>query len=134
MRNPERLFSHCGIVSPIHIPGAAVTRILSRDYGIKLEWKCQRIVVVLFCGNPALVHPKSRVILAIGIGTQYGLRLPGSLASEAMNAGAKTFTKWSTGGSMDIRLTLGDDWVFGGFLPNEAIWCKAVYEIFDYAA
>jgi hypothetical protein len=83
--------------------------------------------------DPALVHPKSGVIFAICLGTEYGLRLPGLLAAEATQAGAKTFTKWSTGDVMDIRRELGEDWVFGAWLPNELIWCKKVYEIFDRA-
>ncbi len=88
----------------------------------------------LIHGTPALTQPKSGVILAIGIGTQYGLRLPGSLATDATKAGAKTSTTWTGGGDMDTRRDLGDDWVFGAWLPNELIWCKAVYEMFDDVA
>lgn len=84
-------------------------------------------------GVPALVHPRSGVILAIGIGTQYGLRLPGAFRSEAMRAGARTVTTWTTGGSMDTQRDLGEDWVFGAWLANELTWCHGVYEIFDHA-
>jgi hypothetical protein len=86
-------------------------------------------------GTPALVHPKARVILAIGIGTKYGLRLPGTLATEATKMGAKTYTVWSLGlGDMDIRRDLGEDWVFGAWLADELSWCRRVYESFDHAA
>jgi hypothetical protein len=79
---------------------------------------------------PALVDPESGIILAIGIGTQYGLRLPRPFGINAIKAGAKTVTTWSTGGSMDIQRELGDDWIFGAWLPDEVIWCKKVIEMF----
>jgi hypothetical protein len=79
--------------------------------------------------NPALVHPKSGVILAVGLGSWYGLRLPGLFVSEAIEAGAKTCTKFSTG-EMDIRRSLGHDWVFGGFCPSELTWSKRAFEFF----
>ena len=88
----------------------------------------------LVTGMPALVHPTAGVIFALAIGTQYGLRLPGSLASAAVSAGAKTSTRWSTGATMDIRSELGDDWVFGAWLADEFPWCKSVYAIFDLGA
>jgi hypothetical protein len=96
--------------------------------GAPLPADCRGLV---YC-NPALVHPKSGVIFAIGLGTWYGLRLPGSLASEAAKGGAKTCFKFSTG-DMDIRRALGEEWVFGGFIPNELVWCKNAYEVFDHA-
>jgi hypothetical protein len=45
-------------------------------------------------------------------------------------AGAKTCTKFSTG-DMDIRRTLGEEWVFGAWLPDELVWSKKSYETFD---
>ena len=88
----------------------------------------------LIYGDPALVHPASGVILAIGLGTQYGLYLPQPLASQARSAGAATSIKWSTGDYMDIQLELGEDWVFGAWLPNELIWCQEVFEKFNQPA
>ena len=85
-------------------------------------------------GTPALVHPKNGVILAVGVGTQYGLLLPNSFATEAITAGAKTCVTWSTSGSMDIRRAFGEDWVFGAWIANELTWCKTVYEMFGHAA
>ncbi|MEI9963123.1 MAG: hypothetical protein WDM76_19030 [Limisphaerales bacterium] len=87
----------------------------------------------LVYGNPALVQPKSGIILAIGSGTSYRLRLPGLLGIEAVKKGAKTQMKWSTGDFTDIQKEYGEDWVFGAFLPEELVWCKQVYEMFDYA-
>jgi hypothetical protein len=97
--------------------------------GAALPGDCRGLVY----GNPALTHPESGVILAVGLGTWYGLRLPGSLLAEAIKAGAKTQTKWSDGNSMDIQLDFGEDWVFGAWLPNELTWCKSVYETFNHA-
>ena len=97
--------------------------------GASLPEDCRCLVY----GAPALVH-SSGVILAIGIGTQYVLHLPGSLATEATKAGAKTSATWSDGGDMDTRRDLGDDWIFGGWLADELLWCKTVYEMFDHAA
>ena len=88
----------------------------------------------LITGIPALAHPASGVILAIGIGTQYGLRLPPASTGDAINAGAKTTTKWSGGNVMDINRELGDDWIFGAWLENEIAWCKTAYAMFDRAA
>jgi hypothetical protein len=99
------------------------------NIGIALPIDCRGLIH----SNPALVQPKSGVILSIGLGTWYGLRLPGLLATEAIRAGAKTSIKWSTGKSMDIQHELGEDWFFGSFLSDELIWCKKVYEMFDYA-
>jgi hypothetical protein len=88
----------------------------------------------LIYGTPALTHPKSAVILALGFGSLYGLRLPDCLAAEATKAGAKTSITSNGGVTWDIRDDLGDDWVFGAWLPNELIWFKAVYEMFDHPA
>lgn len=96
--------------------------------GAALPADCRGLVY----SNPGLIHHKSGVILAIGLGTWYGLRLPGLLMAEAIKAGAKTQTKWSDGNSMDIQVDFGGDWVFGAWLPNELIWCKRAYEMFDY--
>ena len=85
-------------------------------------------------GTPTLVHPQTCVILAIGIGTQYGLRCPGGLATAAIKAGAKTSTTWSGGGEMETRRDLGEDWVFGAWLPEELNWCRSVYEGFNPAS
>src|SRR5437867_9655572 len=85
-------------------------------------------------GTPALVHPRVGVILAIAIGTQYGLRLPGGLLGVATKAGARTHTKWAGGREMDTQQDLGEDWVFGGWLQDELNWCKSVYEMLDPGA
>jgi hypothetical protein len=84
----------------------------------------------LVCGTPAIVHVQTGVILAIAIGTQYCLRLPGGLAAEAIRVGAKTCTVWAGGSEMDTRRDLGEDWVFGAWLREEPGWCMEAYGMF----
>jgi hypothetical protein len=97
--------------------------------GTALPVDCRGLVY----SNPALTHPKSGVILAVGLGTWYGLRLLGSLAEEAINAGATARTKFSTGDVVDIQIEFGDGWVFGAWIPNELTWCNNAYQIFEHA-
>ena len=84
----------------------------------------------LVYGTPAIIHVQTGVILAIAIGTQYVLRLPGGLAAEAITVGAKTRTVWAGGSEMDTRRDLGEDWVFGAWLREELGWCTKAYEMF----
>jgi hypothetical protein len=91
--------------------------------GAALPQDCRRLVH----GTPALVHPNG-LILAVGMGTQYGLRILLSDRDAASQAGAKTTTVWSGGGGMDIRATYGADWVFGAWLAAEPAWCRAVFD------
>ena len=95
--------------------------------GAELPMECRGLVF----GTPALVHPISGVIFALTMGTEYCLRLPGSLGHEAINAGAGTIHNWSNSKTTDIQKLLGEDWVFGHFLKDELIWCKKAYEMFD---
>ena len=84
----------------------------------------------LFCGTPALIHPRTGVVLALGLGTRYGLRIPPDCTEAAIRAGAKTFTDWTTGGSMNTREDLGEDWIFGAWLADEVQWCRAAYALY----
>ena len=97
--------------------------------GAALPADCRCLVYSI----PALVHPTSGIVLAIGMGTQYGLRLPAPLCTDAIAAGALTITKWSGGEHTDIRQTLGDDWVFGAWLEGELKWCREAYGMCDRA-
>ena len=81
-------------------------------------------------GRPALVNPASGVVIAIAIGTQYCLRLPAPLVASAMEAGAKTTTKWSGGTVLDVSQTFGDGWVFGAWLAQEPAWCAEAFKEF----
>ena len=82
---------------------------------------------LLIYGTPALAHA-SGLILALGMGTRYALRIPPSCIQAAKDAGADTINTWSGGGRMDIQVDYGEDWIFGSWLALESTWCRAVYE------
>jgi hypothetical protein len=113
------------VPNPYHRCGChpEVVERLWDQIGKSLPADCRRIVY----GTPALVHPASGMLLGIGIGTQYGLHLPGGLAAEAIAGGAKATTRWSGGKTMDIQAELGDAWVFGAWLAAELEWCGKAY-------
>jgi len=92
--------------------------------GSALPADCRRLVY----GSPALVHPMSGVIFVFSMGTAYCLRLSPKSFAEAIEAGAKTYTKWTGGGDMDTQRDLGPHWVFGGWLADEIRWCRTVYD------
>ncbi len=80
----------------------------------------------LLYGTPALVHPGG-LILALGMGTGYGMRILPSIATEAAAAGAKTINFGIGSAGIDIRQRYGPDWIFGAWLAQEPAWCQAVY-------
>jgi hypothetical protein len=131
LKRPDApIFAHWNSVKdPYRLCGTHpdVVHRLWDEIGPALPTDCRGLVYEI----PALVHAKSSVILALGLGTGYGLRLPGELKELAISAGAKTIAQWSTGRTTDIRLILGDEWVFGAWLPDELIWCKKAYEKLD---
>jgi hypothetical protein len=78
-------------------------------------------------GTPALVAPRSGIILAHAFGTQYVLRIPREAVGEALQCGAKTKVTWAGGQVTDIAQEYGDDWIFGCRLAQEPAWLLAVY-------
>lgn len=106
-----------------------VVQRLWEQLGAALPQDCRYLVY----GTPALVHPDG-LILAVGMGTSYGLRILPSLSTAAADAGAKTIMTWSGGGGMDICDAYGPDWIFGSWSALEPDWCKAVYAAADTAA
>lgn len=99
---------------------------LWRQIGLALPLDCRSLVY----GTPALTHPVSGVVLAIGMGTQYGLRLTRTFRTLAIVRGAKLSIAWTGGGSTDIARELGNDWVFGAWLASEPDWCRQAFEVF----
>jgi len=75
-------------------------------------------------GSPALMNPDTRVIVAIAIGTQYGVRLPRHVFESGLPVGAKTQTTWSDGRTFNIQKEFGQDWILGSFSAAELAWCK----------
>jgi hypothetical protein len=88
----------------------------------------------LICLTPALVHPQSCVILGLGMGTEYALRLAGGIIDSAISKGARRTMKCSTGTTTNLEEIFGNDWVFGAWLKDELTWCKPTYEEFTPAA
>jgi hypothetical protein len=76
------------------------------------------------CGTPVLLHPRSKVLLAVAIGTQYAIRLPAAVLRSGLPAGARTETVWAGGTRMNVQQELGDDWIFGSHSPVEVEWCE----------
>ncbi len=82
--------------------------------------------------GPALVHPASGTILAVGLGTSYGLRLRPEDLAEAVAAGAElVHTFRSVGVTLDLPETYGPDWAFGSWSDREADWVLASYHAAD---
>lgn len=88
----------------------------------------------LVCGRPSLVAPTRKVIFAVPLGTEYGLRLPPEEFALARAAGAEIVHHYRT---VDVTLNLaerfGPHWVFGLFDRREPQWCVAALEFAEAA-
>lgn len=97
--------------------------------GKSLPADCRRRVH----GVPALVHPVTGAIFGLGLGTQYGLRLPGALLEVALAAGAKrrSFGGADQRGAGDRKSGLEgvEDWVVGSYAAAELDWCRRAFEV-----
>jgi hypothetical protein len=82
---------------------------------------------ILF-GTPALVAPRSGVVLAVAFGTVYCIRLPSKNVRLAIAAGARTVMRFTGAGEIDMQELFGPDWVFGWCLKDETQWCRSVYD------
>ena len=77
--------------------------------------------------GPALVHP-SGLLLAVGVGTQYALRLLARDKEHAVGAGAEVVHHFRTvGTTLDLGATFGPEWVFGRFDDREPGWLLDSY-------
>ena len=94
------------------------------EIGKSLPTDCRCLIY----GTPALIHHKTGTIMAIAIGTQYGLLLSTESIQKARKAGARTHTKWSDGTDMNIDQALGQNWFFGGWFSDEVTWCVDIYD------
>ena len=78
--------------------------------------------------GPALVHRESAIILAVGIGTQYALRLlPDDAAAAVADGFEQTHAFRTVGTALDLPTAFGPDWVFGRFDVREPGWLLASY-------
>ena len=85
----------------------------------------------LVYGRPCLVQPVSGVLLAIGYGTQYLVRLLEADMPAALAADCERVHRW--GGDapdMDAVEELGPDWAFGSFAKEMREWAQAAYRHF----
>jgi hypothetical protein len=80
----------------------------------------------ILCGTPVLVDPDTGVVLAMGYGTNYALRLPDGSLPTALQAGCKTSQRWSDGHVTDLAVEFGENWIFGCWAKAEETWCRTV--------
>jgi hypothetical protein len=92
--------------------------------GNALPLESRRVV----CGTPALVHPTSKVVIAVSIGTSYALRLPSAVLRSGLPKDARVENTWSTGGRMNVQTEFGPAWIFGTYAREEEAWCKESFD------
>lgn len=89
----------------------------------------------LVVGGPALVEPASGIVLAVGLGTEYAVRLEAPQYTEARAAGFEVVHHFRTlDVILDLAQTLGPRWVFGRFDAREPDWLAASYRAASHAA
>ena len=86
----------------------------------------------LVYGTPSVIQPVSGVILAIGMGTQYCLRILRESIAEAASFNCTPRHTWAGGDTTtDLRESFGEDWVFGSFGEESMEWFRAAYHHFN---
>ncbi len=88
----------------------------------------------LVYGTPGIVQPVSGVIVAVGMGTQYILRLLPESLPAASAIGCTPHHEW--GGNQeptDLRRSFGEGWVFGSYGRESIEWCRATFHHFSEA-
>lgn len=79
----------------------------------------------LVADTAALVDPRSGVVLAAALGTQYALRFTGKGLVAALEAGHETSHEFATvERTLDLAATFGPGWVFGQYDPREGEWLR----------
>lgn len=94
------------------------------EFGGSLPADCRALVY----GTPALVEPRSGVVIAMAFGTAYALRVPARSIAEALAAGCQAERKWTGGGSTVAREEFGEGWLFGAWVAVEADWLRQCYD------
>jgi len=75
--------------------------------------------------TPVLVDPASGVVVAVGIGTTYALRLTPEDAAAAIAGGIATVHVFRTvGRTLDLAAEFGPGWVFGARHDDETAWLR----------
>jgi hypothetical protein len=82
----------------------------------------------VFWGRPALVHPDTGVVFAIGIGTiGHVIRLPPQVLETADPRHARIVVSGNPGQTFNVG-PAGPEWRFVSPQPPEAAWCRAAYD------
>ncbi len=82
----------------------------------------------VFWGGPALVHPDSGVVFAVGFGTMgYVMRLPEAIRATATEKQACVILPGNPGQTFDIS-PAGPEWRFIRHAAPAAEWCRAAYD------
>jgi hypothetical protein len=89
-----------------------------------LPQKCRWVL----WGGPALVHPQTGVVFAVGYGTiGYVMRLPTAILKIATENQARAVVTGNPGRSFDIG-PAGPEWRFIRRDAPETEWCRAAYD------
>ena len=94
------------------------------DMDDSLAQRCRWV----FWGGPALVHPETGVVFAIGMGTiGIVLRLPPQVVASADPQVARVIQKFNRAPTFDIG-PAGPGWRLIGHEAPRALWCRAAYD------
>lgn len=80
-----------------------------------------RAARVLVHGTPALVSPRAGVLLAVGLGTSYALRLPREARDPEASALERVHVYRTAGVTLDLG-AWGPSWRFGRWASAEPAW------------
>ena len=94
------------------------------ELGSSLPVDCRALVY----GTPALIHPVEGIVLALGYGTEYVIRVPKECLPAAREVGCTSEREWTGGGKTKIDQELGADWVFSSWSEDEKLWVLRAYE------
>ena len=85
----------------------------------------------LVYGTPCIVHPASGILLAVGMGTSYVIRLLTEFLPAAAEMGCTPRHTWGDGRVTDLSLEYGAGWVFGSYSRESVEWCRATFHHFS---
>jgi hypothetical protein len=93
------------------------------DLGKELPRACRALVF----GTPALVHERAGLVLAVALGTQYGLRLPAARLAQAEEVGLEIRHTYRTSGDVLDLSEFGTGWRFGSWHGSERDWLRELH-------
>ncbi|NOT29918.1 MAG: hypothetical protein HOP15_05650 [Planctomycetes bacterium] len=81
--------------------------------------------------TPALVHARAGIVLAVGLGTTYALRLSAAALSDPASTALASAHSYRTAGERLDLVPWGPLWRFGAYLTQEPAWLAAAAAEFD---